>query len=143
MLIQSLEVYGNRLLVLTGQDPCRYDSGCQDITNVDFSKLVIASMMRRNLRQRPRMKWKVGDMTDLQVFHILESFDTILQNLYAESDSQSILCKCSPVNNTPVPHLYDSSFAFLAYQSMPIGPVLHAKVSLGKTKYVNGLIHRS
>ena len=46
---------------------CRYDYGCEGITNIDFSKPVIANMMRKNLRQRPKMKWKVGDMTDLKV----------------------------------------------------------------------------
>lgn len=46
---------------------CRYDYGCEGITNVDFSKPVIANMMRKNLRQRTKMKWKVGDMTDLKV----------------------------------------------------------------------------
>lgn len=51
---------------------CRYDSGCQDVTNIDFSKLVIAAMMRKNLRQRPRMKWKVADMTALQANFLLQ-----------------------------------------------------------------------
>ena len=50
-------------------DVCRYDHGCEAITNLDFSKPVIASMMRRNLRLRPKMRWKVGDMTDLKVRH--------------------------------------------------------------------------
>ena len=50
---------------------CRYDGGCEQITNIDFSKRVIASMMKQNLRQRPKMKWKVGDMTDMKVQHTI------------------------------------------------------------------------
>ena len=47
--------------------PRRYDDGLQDITNIDFVPAVVRDMMRKNLRQRPRMKWQVGDMTALKV----------------------------------------------------------------------------
>ncbi|KAK9806887.1 hypothetical protein WJX72_006435 [[Myrmecia] bisecta] len=40
-----------------------YDAGLTDITNVDFSPVVVRAMMAKNLRQRPRMKWLVMDMT--------------------------------------------------------------------------------
>lgn len=43
----------------------RYDDGLQDITNVDFVEAVVRDMMRRNLRQRPRMRWLVMDMTQM------------------------------------------------------------------------------
>ena len=45
----------------------RYDQGCQGITNIDFDKGVIAEMLRKNLRQRPRMRWQVADMTSTKV----------------------------------------------------------------------------
>lgn len=44
-----------------------YDAGFLDITNVDFSKVVISDMLRRNVRERPGMKWRVMDMTSMQV----------------------------------------------------------------------------
>lgn len=55
-----------------------YDAGFQSITNIDFSKVVIMDMLRRNVRERPGMKWRVMDMTELQVtaacfWHICES----------------------------------------------------------------------
>ncbi|KAK9732986.1 hypothetical protein RND81_04G036000 [Saponaria officinalis] len=43
-----------------------YDAGFQDITNVDFSKVVISDMLRRNVRYRPSMRWRVMDITDMQ-----------------------------------------------------------------------------
>lgn len=54
-------------------DEChrRYDDGLQDITNVDFVEAVVRDMMRRNLRQRPRMKWFVQDMTRMDKVHTL------------------------------------------------------------------------
>ncbi|KAL8042298.1 hypothetical protein ABFX02_09G042000 [Erythranthe guttata] len=43
-----------------------YDAGFTDITNVDFSKVVIADMLRRNVRERPTMKWRVMDMARIE-----------------------------------------------------------------------------
>ncbi|GAB2221750.1 hypothetical protein Drorol1_Dr00012938 [Drosera rotundifolia] len=43
-----------------------YDAGFRGITNVDFSKVVISDMLRRNVRERPGMRWRVMDMTALQ-----------------------------------------------------------------------------
>ncbi|XP_026400862.1 methyltransferase-like protein 13 [Papaver somniferum] len=43
-----------------------YDAGFQNITNIDFSKVVISDMLRRNIRTRPSMKWRVMDMTQMQ-----------------------------------------------------------------------------
>ncbi|EYU39867.1 hypothetical protein MIMGU_mgv1a011192mg [Erythranthe guttata] len=45
-----------------------YDEGFTGITNVDFSKVVIQAMMRRNIRARPEMKWRVMDITDITEF---------------------------------------------------------------------------
>ncbi|KAH9649742.1 methyltransferase 11 domain-containing protein [Citrus sinensis] len=54
-----------------------YDAGFHGITNVDFSKVVISDMLRRNVRDRPDMRWRVMDMTSMQVF-MDETFDVIL-----------------------------------------------------------------
>ncbi|KAL8026589.1 hypothetical protein ABFX02_14G038200 [Erythranthe guttata] len=43
-----------------------YDDGFRNITNVDFSREVISAMMKRNLRERPGMRWRVMDITDMQ-----------------------------------------------------------------------------
>ena len=45
----------------------RYDDGCEAITNIDFSKVVIKGMMTKHLRKRPKMKWMVMDMTETKV----------------------------------------------------------------------------
>lgn len=47
-----------------------YDAGFHDITNVDFSKVVISDMLRRNVRDRPRMRWRVMDITSMLVILI-------------------------------------------------------------------------
>ena len=44
-----------------------YDAGWQNIINVDFSKVVIAEMLRLHVRSRPHMRWQVMDITHLQV----------------------------------------------------------------------------
>ncbi|CAN4090877.1 unnamed protein product [Withania somnifera] len=53
-----------------------YDEGFCNITNVDFSKVVISDMLRRNIRSRPFMKWRVMDMTNMQFAN--ESFGAIV-----------------------------------------------------------------
>ncbi|KAH0739845.1 hypothetical protein KY290_038550 [Solanum tuberosum] len=53
-----------------------YDEGFCNITNVDFSKVVISDMLRRNIRARPVMKWRVMDMTNMQFAK--ESFGAVL-----------------------------------------------------------------
>ncbi|KAL3506430.1 hypothetical protein ACH5RR_031812 [Cinchona calisaya] len=53
-----------------------YYEGFRNITNVDFSKVVILDMLRRNVRLRPEMKWRVMDMTHMQFEK--ESFDVVL-----------------------------------------------------------------
>ncbi|XP_024531063.1 methyltransferase-like protein 13 [Selaginella moellendorffii] len=53
-----------------------YDHGFTNITNIDFSRSVIMEMMRRNIRDRPMMFWKVMDMTEMQFSN--DSFDYIL-----------------------------------------------------------------
>lgn len=44
-----------------------YDAGFRRITNVDFSRVVVADMLRRHARARPEMRWRVMDMTEMQV----------------------------------------------------------------------------
>ncbi|XP_048610636.1 eEF1A lysine and N-terminal methyltransferase [Brassica napus] len=53
-----------------------YDAGLRDVTNVDFSKVVISDMLRRNIRSRPEMRWRVMDITKMQLGD--ECFDTVL-----------------------------------------------------------------
>lgn len=53
-----------------------YDAGFKGITNIDFSKVVISDMLRRNVRERPGMRWRVMDMTSMQF--IEETFDAVL-----------------------------------------------------------------
>ncbi|KAK9819283.1 hypothetical protein WJX74_000127 [Apatococcus lobatus] len=53
-----------------------YDAGCQNITNIDFSKICIREMMTKNLRHRPHMKWLVMDMTATKFGD--GSFDVVL-----------------------------------------------------------------
>ncbi|CAA7045546.1 unnamed protein product [Microthlaspi erraticum] len=53
-----------------------YDAGFRDITNVDFSKVVISDMLRRNIRTRPELRWRVMDITKMQLAD--ESFDMVL-----------------------------------------------------------------
>ncbi|KAL6885831.1 hypothetical protein ACP4OV_010092 [Aristida adscensionis] len=53
-----------------------YDAGFHRITNVDFSRVVVADMLRRHARARPEMRWRVMDMTDMQF--VDGSFDIIL-----------------------------------------------------------------
>ncbi|KAL0920954.1 hypothetical protein M5K25_007974 [Dendrobium thyrsiflorum] len=53
-----------------------YDAGFRQITNIDFSKIVVSDMLRRNVRMRPEMRWRVMDMTDMQFAD--ESFDVVL-----------------------------------------------------------------
>ncbi|KAL8051466.1 hypothetical protein ABFX02_06G150100 [Erythranthe guttata] len=43
-----------------------YDEGFRNIINVDFSKVVIQAMMKRNIKVRPEMKWRVMDITNIQ-----------------------------------------------------------------------------
>jgi len=53
-----------------------YDDGFENVTNVDFSKVCIADMLRKNLRLRPRMKWLVMDATAMKFD--AASFDAVL-----------------------------------------------------------------
>ncbi|KOM46340.1 hypothetical protein LR48_Vigan07g004400 [Vigna angularis] len=54
-----LRTIGDRSLLL-------YDAGHTTITNVDFSKVVISDMLRRNVRDHPLMRWRVMDITAMQ-----------------------------------------------------------------------------
>ncbi|XP_051121890.1 uncharacterized protein LOC127245183 [Andrographis paniculata] len=53
-----------------------YDAGFRNITNVDFSKVVIMDMLRRNVRERPQMKWRVMDMSSMPLES--GSFDAVI-----------------------------------------------------------------
>ncbi|XLS98358.1 hypothetical protein HN51_041093 [Arachis hypogaea] len=53
-----------------------YDAGYTGLTNIDFSKVVISDMLRRNVRLRPHIRWRVMDMTNMQLED--ESFDAII-----------------------------------------------------------------
>ncbi|KAK9081157.1 hypothetical protein Syun_030520 [Stephania yunnanensis] len=53
-----------------------YDAGFRGITNVDFSKVVVSEMLRRNIRARPEMRWRVMDMTQMQFAD--ETFEAVL-----------------------------------------------------------------
>jgi hypothetical protein len=44
-----------------------YDAGFRRITNVDFSRVVVSNMLRRHARARPEMRWRVMDITSMQV----------------------------------------------------------------------------
>ncbi|KAL2602966.1 hypothetical protein R1flu_007958 [Riccia fluitans] len=52
-----------------------YDAGFTDITNIDFSRVVISEMLRQHVRSRPRMRWLVMDMTHMQFADA--SFDVV------------------------------------------------------------------
>jgi len=68
----ELEVSSSAQILVPGCGNSRlsehlYDAGFHDITNIDFSKVVISEMLRRNVRLRPGMRWRVMDMTSMQV----------------------------------------------------------------------------
>ncbi|XP_077250290.1 S-adenosyl-L-methionine-dependent methyltransferases superfamily protein isoform X2 [Tasmannia lanceolata] len=49
-----------------------YDAGFRNVTNIDFSKVVVSDMLRRHIRSRPEMRWRVMDMTNMQVKRVLK-----------------------------------------------------------------------
>ncbi|GAQ85556.1 S-adenosyl-L-methionine dependent methyltransferases [Klebsormidium nitens] len=53
-----------------------YDQGCTRVTNIDFSKVCIVEMLKKNVRARPKMRWLVMDMTKMQFPDA--SFDVII-----------------------------------------------------------------
>ncbi|MCO5595473.1 hypothetical protein L7F22_049516 [Adiantum nelumboides] len=55
---------------------CLYDAGFKHIVNIDFSKKVIAEMLKKHMRLRPEMKWRVMDMTDMKFSDA--AFDVII-----------------------------------------------------------------
>ena len=79
-LAQNVHMTSSALAqAIPGRCRCRYDDGCTGVTNIDFSKGVIKDMMLKNLRQRPRMKWLVMDMTQTKAStSTFTTFDTLL-----------------------------------------------------------------
>ncbi|KAL3628305.1 hypothetical protein CASFOL_027351 [Castilleja foliolosa] len=67
-----------------------YDAGFLDIMNVDFSKVVISDMLRRNVRERPGMKWRVMDMTSMQVI-IMANAEARSQES-VEREKSNVIC---------------------------------------------------
>ncbi|XP_050372239.1 uncharacterized protein LOC126790137 [Argentina anserina] len=53
-----------------------YDAGFTSITNIDFSKVAISDCLRRNVRLRPLMRWRIMDMTAMQLEN--EAFDAVV-----------------------------------------------------------------
>lgn len=51
-----------------------YDAGFFQITNIDFSRVVIAEMLQLHVRNRQKMRWLVMDMTRIQVPTVLAFF---------------------------------------------------------------------
>jgi SAM-dependent methyltransferase len=54
-----------------------YDKGFHNITNLDFSELVIDEMTKKNIH-RPNMQWVMGDMTALEEYFSVQSFDVVI-----------------------------------------------------------------
>ncbi|KAJ7521159.1 hypothetical protein O6H91_19G040400 [Diphasiastrum complanatum] len=53
-----------------------YDAGFHHITNIDFCQAVIREMLHKHARSRPRMMWRVMDMTNMQFPG--KSFDVVM-----------------------------------------------------------------
>ncbi|XVF37961.1 hypothetical protein REPUB_Repub20aG0056500 [Reevesia pubescens] len=68
-----------------------YDAGFEDIANIAFSKVVISDMLRRNVRDRPNMRWRVMDMTQMQVKRVLKSRGKFICLTLAESHVLGLL----------------------------------------------------
>ena len=64
-----------------------YDNGYKNITNVDFSKVVIEQMINKNGVERPQMTWQVLDITDMSVFET-DTFDIVID----KSTIDSLFC---------------------------------------------------
>ncbi|ONI28765.1 hypothetical protein PRUPE_1G159900 [Prunus persica] len=68
-----------------------YDAGFNSITNIDFSKVAISDCLRRNVRHRPDMRWRVMDMTAMQVRRVLKSGGKFICLTLAESHVLALL----------------------------------------------------
>lgn len=77
-LLKSVAKTDNVLVIGCGNSDFSsdfYDKGYQNVTNLDFSELVIQEMIAKNL-SRDKMKWDVGDMTNLSAYPT-GSFDVV------------------------------------------------------------------
>ncbi|CAM9468794.1 unnamed protein product, partial [Laminaria digitata] len=54
-----------------------YDDGFEEVENVDFSQPVVAEMCRVHAKARPRMTWRVMDVTDMTGYED-GSFDAVV-----------------------------------------------------------------
>ncbi|KAG2764060.1 hypothetical protein JG687_00003082 [Phytophthora cactorum] len=55
-----------------------YKAGFHNITNIDFSKVVIERMSAKYSEEMPEMKWIEADMTKLREVFTPESFDVVI-----------------------------------------------------------------
>uniref|UniRef100_H3GHU4 Methyltransferase domain-containing protein n=1 Tax=Phytophthora ramorum TaxID=164328 RepID=H3GHU4_PHYRM len=55
-----------------------YKAGFHNITNIDFSKVVIERMSAKYSEEMPEMKWLEADMTKLREVFSAESFDVVI-----------------------------------------------------------------
>lgn len=85
-----------------------YDAGFRDITNVDFSKVVISDMLRRNIRTRPELRWRVMDITKMQVFVPFETF--VLCFIFCSSSFSLLFLSFTQASITCLAQVADDSF---------------------------------
>lgn len=71
----------SRILVIgCGNSPFSadlYDAGFTNIVNIDYSANVIERMVEKHAEQRPKMQWRVMDMTDMSDLEAT-SFDVVI-----------------------------------------------------------------
>lgn len=79
-LIPFLRPESRILVIGCGNSPFSadlYDAGYPNIVNIDFSANVIERMAEKHAEQRPKMQWRVMDMTDMSDL-AAASFDVVI-----------------------------------------------------------------